>query len=144
MTQQYYGTKLIQAWESEKEGQPGYGVKYADGYTSWSPKAVFEEAYQPLNALSFGHAILAAKDGKPISRHGDGSFIVYMPPLSLPPYNTQDTARKVNDRTAKWIGEDTPLDSLGYFALFTVDKKWQPGWIPSQADMLANDWQVVE
>lgn len=50
MTQHYVGTKIIVAWAAEKDGQPGYGVKYADGYTSWSPAAAFEEAY-----LAIGH-----------------------------------------------------------------------------------------
>lgn len=30
---------------------PGYKVKYPDGYVSWSPKAVFEEAYYPTEGL---------------------------------------------------------------------------------------------
>jgi hypothetical protein len=47
MTQHYIGTKQIVAWEQEKDGQPGYAVKYPDGYTSWSPKATFEAAYLP-------------------------------------------------------------------------------------------------
>lgn len=50
MTQDYIGTKQVTAWEQDKDGQPGYAVKYADGYTSWSPKAVFEEAY-----IGIGH-----------------------------------------------------------------------------------------
>ena len=50
MTQQYVGTKQVTAWEQEKDLQPGYAVKYEDGYISWSPKAVFEAAY-----LSLGH-----------------------------------------------------------------------------------------
>ncbi len=37
----YIGTKIIQA-EPQDEG---YKVVYKDGYTSWSPKAAFEEAY---------------------------------------------------------------------------------------------------
>lgn len=149
MTRDYYGTKRVTAWEMVglDTSQPGYGVKYADGHISWSPKEVFEAAYQPLDALSFGHAIEAAKAGQKIARegwNGKGMFVVYMPELNLPPYNTQGTTRKVNDRTAKWIGEDTPLESQPYFALFTAQKKWQPGWTPSQCDMLANDWRVVE
>lgn len=47
MTQHYIGSKQITAWEQEKDGQPGYAVKYSDGYTSWSPKEVFEAAYLP-------------------------------------------------------------------------------------------------
>ena len=53
---QYIGTKLIEAepcaaWkdtETHKAGEPGYRVRYADGYESWSPKDVFERAYLPL------------------------------------------------------------------------------------------------
>jgi hypothetical protein len=45
----YIGTKIIQAETQEKDGQPGYLVVYPDGYRSWSPKAVFEEAYRPVS-----------------------------------------------------------------------------------------------
>ncbi|MBP6776239.1 MAG: hypothetical protein KA151_03190 [Piscinibacter sp.] len=47
MTQHYIGSKQIVAWPAEKDGQPGYSVKYPDGYTSWSPRATFEAAYLP-------------------------------------------------------------------------------------------------
>lgn len=47
MTQYYIGSKQIVAWEVEKDGAPGYSVKYPDGYVSWSPKATFEGAYLP-------------------------------------------------------------------------------------------------
>lgn len=97
--------------------------------------------------MDFGDALRAAKDGQRISRagwNGKGMFVVLMPAFILPPYNTQDTARKVNDRTAKWIGGDAPLDCQGYFAMYTADKKWQPGWLASQADMLAEDWTAAE
>lgn len=30
--------------------EDGYKVVYLDGYTSWSPKDVFEKAYQPLSS----------------------------------------------------------------------------------------------
>ena len=50
MTQHYVGTKIVEAWKQEKDGQPGYAVKYSDGYVSWSPQAQFEAAY-----LAIGH-----------------------------------------------------------------------------------------
>ena len=96
--------------------------------------------------MNIGNAIEAMHAGYKVARagwNGKDMFIVYMSPLNLPPYNTQGTERKVNDRTAKWIGEDTPLESLGYFAMFTADKKWQPGWLASQSDLLATDWEIV-
>jgi hypothetical protein len=30
-------------------GEEGYAVQYPDGYISWSPKSVFEEAYRIIN-----------------------------------------------------------------------------------------------
>lgn len=53
---QYIGTKMVEAepcaaWkytDNRKVGDPGYRVRYADGYESWSPKDVFERAYLPL------------------------------------------------------------------------------------------------
>ena len=51
MTQHYVGTKIIEAWPADKDGQPGYGVKYPDGYVSWSPAAAFDAAYLPLGQI---------------------------------------------------------------------------------------------
>jgi len=101
----------------------------------------------PNQNLPFEVALRRAKDGCKIQRagwNGPNQFIVVMPALYLPPYNTQGTERKVNDRTAKWIGEDNPLDCQPYFALYNAQKKWQPGWVPSQGDLFAEDWLVVD
>ena len=155
----YLGTKIVEAeyYEQCRFGHDehgnvllrpaGYIVKYPDGYESWSPKKVFEEAYRPINGLTFGLAIEALKKGHKVARqgwNGKGMWVVLMPALYLPPYNTQDTMRKVNDRTAKHIGEDKPLDSQPYISMWTAAGQWQPGWLASQADMLAEDWQIVE
>jgi len=157
----YIGTKIIQATPMTAEdagrqlnrpidttnGDKGYLVEYEGGYVSWSPASAFEKAYRQTDKMSFGLAIEAAKKGLKIARkgwNGKGMFVVYMSPMHLPPFSCQHTKRKVNDRTAKWIGEDTPLDSLGYFAIFTADRKWQPGWLASQTDMLSDDWMIVE
>ena len=95
--------------------------------------------------MNFGEAIEKLKQGSKVTRkgwNGRGMWIVLMPSLYLPPYSTQGTDRKVNDRTAKHIGEDSPLDSQPYIAMWTADGKWQPGWLASQADILSDDWHV--
>ena len=95
--------------------------------------------------MDFSAALKHLKNGAKLERvgwNGKGMFIVLMPALNLPPFNTQGTLRKVNDRTAKWIGEDKPLRSQPYIAMKTVDDKWQPGWLASQADILAEDWII--
>lgn len=57
MTQHYIGVKQVMAWPEEKDGQPGYAVKYKDGYTSWSPQAVFEKHYLPMGEENDGSKI---------------------------------------------------------------------------------------
>jgi len=96
---------------------------------------------------NIGWAVKQMQDGQKVCRegwNGKGMFIVLMSALSLPPFSTQGTDRKVNDRTAKWIGEDTPLESQPYIAMFTASGQWQPGWVCSQADLLATDWMIPE
>lgn len=41
----YIGTKIVQAMPEQREDKEGYKVVYEDGYTSWSPRDVFEKAY---------------------------------------------------------------------------------------------------
>jgi hypothetical protein len=96
--------------------------------------------------MTFGEAIEALKTGSKVARigwNGKGMWVVLMPKLSLPPHSSQEPGAKVNDRTAKHIGVDTPLESQPYIAMWTAQSQWQPGWLASQADMLANDWKIV-
>lgn len=58
MTQEFIGTKIVTAWLQDKDGKPGYAVKYSDGYTSWSPKEVFEESYLPIGHVSYKSAFV--------------------------------------------------------------------------------------
>lgn len=57
MTQHYLGVKRVEAWPEEKDGKPGYAVKYEDGYQSWSPEDVFERAYYPMGTDNDGSKI---------------------------------------------------------------------------------------
>jgi Protein of unknown function (DUF2829) len=158
MTRQEYND--YRGWElpgDEDGSDAGYLVEYTDGgtlnhpdhkgYISWSPKEQFDNAYRPVSGMTFGLAIEAAKKGLKIARggwNGKNMFVAYMLPLYLPPHNNQEAGPKVNERTAKHIGEDTPLDSQAYFAMFNAQGKWQPGWLASQSDMLADDWEIVK
>ena len=44
----YIGSKIINAFPETKDGKEGYKVTYPDGYVSWSPKDVFENAYREI------------------------------------------------------------------------------------------------
>lgn len=147
---QYIGTKLIEAEPAfrcegkvyPKSGpyprsmklEDGYKVRYADGYESWSPKDVFEEAYRPIDGMNFGLAIEAAKKGRKIARrgwNGKGQFVELATGIG---YVRQD-GRIVN---AEHL-------AVGNKAFAFVDTSGvQMGWLASQADMLADDWEIVE
>lgn len=94
-----------------------------------------------------GWAVKEMLDGKKVRRagwNGKGMFVAYMPELNLAAYNDQDAKTRVNDRTAKWVGEDKPLRVCPYIAMYTAQGEWQPGWLCNQADLLANDWEHAE
>lgn len=121
----YYGTKLILAEPvpaDEMHRDEGYRVRYSDGYESWSPRQAFEEAYQPMDALSFGHALRVLQDGKKVARAGWNGKGMWL-------------ALQVPDANSKM--------SLPYIYMKTADDKQVP-WLASQTDMLANDWQLIE
>lgn len=60
MTKTYVGTKIVTAWPQTQTinrgastvEDPGYAVKYADGYISWSPESAFDAAYLELPDVS--------------------------------------------------------------------------------------------
>jgi hypothetical protein len=134
----YYGTKKVTAWSQRRANseEPGYAVRYEDGYTSWSPKATFEAAYQPTTALSFGHAIVALKSGARVARagwNGKGMFLFLVPgstfAVNRPPLLGIYPAGHV-------------VDYCPHIDMKTADGKVVP-WLASQTDMLADDWQIV-
>lgn len=170
--QEFYGTKKIAAkpmtrleyntfrgWDlpdNENGSDEGYLVEYLDGgkpnvegfagYISWSPKEQFENAYTPTNAMSFGHALVALKAGKKVARagwNGKGMFLILVG-------GTKD-ARLVDGTPYhvalfnKKTGEETNIATINpHIDMKTATGEFQPGWLASQTDMLANDWQIVD
>lgn len=153
---QYIGTKIIQAepairisgrggylWvpQGDRSKVPdgatieeGYEVRYSDGYTSWSPKAVFEEAYRPTDCLTFGLAIEAAKSGHKITRRGWNGKNQYV-----------ELATAISYQNAGGTVVNADHQAIGNQALaFVGTSGVQLGWLASQADMLADDWMIVE
>lgn len=147
----YIGTKLIEAEKAYRvdgkvvtlaedrvpfgsEVERGYKVRYADGYESWSPQAVFEEAYRQTDGMSFGLAIEAAKKGKKVARRGWNGKNQYVELATCIGY--KDLQGNVTNPYHKAIGNK----ALAFVGTSGV----QLGWLASQADMLADDWMIVE
>lgn len=157
---QYIGTKIIQAepakryWmssgvkviagESEIVAQEivaeavccdtGYKVWYSDGYVSFSPKEVFEEAYRLADGMNFGLAIEAAKKGKKIARTGWNGKGQYVELASSISYVNADNG------IVNVLHQNIGNKALAFAGTSGV----QLGWLASQADMLADDWYIVE
>lgn len=149
--QKYIGTKIIEAvpairkggkvyeegWPIPKSMDPtekGYKVRYPDGYESWSPKDVFEEAYRPTDCMSFGLAIEAMKKGKKVARRGWNGKNQHI-----------ELATRISYMTADGVFVNVEHEAIGNKAIaFCGTSGVQMGWLASQADMLADDWEVVE
>ena len=149
--QKYIGTKIIEAvpairkggkvyeegWPIPKSMDPtekGYKVRYPDGYESWSPKDVFEEAYRPTDCMSFGLAIEAMKKGKKVARRGWNGKNQHI-----------ELATRISYMTSEGVFVNVEHEAIGNKAIaFCGTSGVQMGWLASQADMLADDWEVVK
>jgi len=89
--------------------------------------------------MNFGDAIAAAKTGATIMRNGwngKSMWVCYVPPHSVPDArgNIPPIVRKFVPSGAVVIG--------AHFVMWTAQGIWQPGWLASQQDMLADDWRI--
>lgn len=144
MTRKYIGTKIITGYALEKDGKPGYGVIYQDGYQSWSPKDVFEEAYRPCEAMTFGLALEALKKGLRVARAGWNGKGMW---LSLSCDGVREVAAENfwsphNAEFARSCPNGTAMVQP-CITMKNAQGQIQMGWAATQSDMLAEDWQVV-
>lgn len=146
----YIGTKIVTAAPQEKDGKEGYAVFYPDGYTSWSPKDVFEEAYRVINdgSLTFGLAIEALKKGYRVARKGWNGKGMWLS-LSCDGTREVDAENFWSPHNAEFArqngGKALVLPAI---TMKTVDSTGREailmGWLASQTDMLSEDWVIVE
>lgn len=136
MTREAFEAKHGRTVGGDKRGD-GYEVTYEGGYQAWSPNDVFDAAYRPIDALTFGLAIEALKLGKKVARagwNGKGMFLFLVPGSTF----------KVNRPPLLGIyPEGTEINYCPHIDMKTADGKVVP-WLASQTDMLAEDWWVVE
>jgi len=148
MTRQEYND--FRGWElpaDENGADEGFLVEYIDGgqanteeytgYVSWSPKNVFERAYNPNGSFSFGDAVHLLKAGHKVARkgwNGKGMFL----------FLVDGSTFKVNRPPLLGIYEEgTEINYLPHIDMKTADGSVVP-WLASQTDLLTNDWEIVE
>jgi hypothetical protein len=104
-----------------------------------------EMHYMPLNhpitskCLTFSEALRDLKQGKRVQRtgwNGKGMYICYQ--------KGYPDGIKINSNTALATGlpEGTLCKFTPYLMIKSVDNSFTP-WLPSQTDILAEDWEVV-
>ncbi|MCH8180245.1 MAG: DUF2829 domain-containing protein [Proteobacteria bacterium] len=120
----YIGTKIVGAMpEAASNGAEGYRIVYADGYTSWSPKEAFEQAYRKTDAMTFGDALVMLLRGCDVQRA---------------------SRSRVKVRLVHPVKPDGPPASFISFPVEWKHAQQYTIYTPSIDDMLAEDWQVVE
>lgn len=99
--------------------------------------------------MNFGQAVEAAKAGKLIQRsgwNGKGMFVFQRPSDVL----TAEFIQKVKslpEAAKKWIEENNgeqPVVFTAYLCMKAADGRIQNGWLATQTDILAEDWQILE
>lgn len=157
----YIGTKIVKAMpmtiiEAQKvlgreiklatKEADGYLVEYKDGYMSWSPKSVFDDAYRKLGEMDFGKAIEALKSGLAVRRKGwnsNGLFVV----KQIPSHIEGGIIPKMQSlpQSAKNIllsREGAHIDYINQMLIINLDGR-ADSWVPSSSDVFAEDWEVV-
>jgi hypothetical protein len=117
-----------------REGEAS-NVSGHEGYISWSPKHVFDDAYHSIHdTLPFGLALELAKQGHSIARkgwNGKGLTVSVKQPIegsdmTLPYMYLHYPATPASDNApSNHLNANVP-------------------WLASQTDVLADDWYVVE
>lgn len=135
-----YRTRKDDGGSEPPQDEDGYEVTYKDGYKSWSPKDVFDDAYSPItstghDSLPFGAAILALKQGLKVSREGWNGKGMWL--KLVEPYLDMN----ITDAQSEKVTEDSTL--LPYIGMKTADNQFVP-WLASQTDILSGDWGIVE
>lgn len=92
--------------------------------------------------MNFGEAIAAMKQGEKVQRagwNGKGMWCIYNPG------SKGETHTMFDGSVYKNHGVDE-CEILPHFDMYTVNSEGRramlPGWLASQSDMDANDWQV--
>lgn len=94
--------------------------------------------------MDFGEAIAALQDGKKVSRagwNGKGMWLILVP-------GQKNVVLREGTPYGDVLGTVVPIEILPHIDMWTVNAEGRramlPGWLASQSDMLADDWNIVE
>ena len=88
--------------------------------------------------MNFGQAIDALKAGNRVCRggwNGKGMWLVLVPGSNV--------NARVGTPYGEALGHGVAVSINPHIDMRTATGEMQPGWLASQTDMLADDWQIV-
>jgi Protein of unknown function (DUF2829) len=92
--------------------------------------------------MNFGQALEALKQGKKVARrgwNGKGMFIYLVRGSHIPIESLRNEAKEQLKNL-----EQTHVTINGHIDMKSADNSVVVGWLASQTDMLAEDWEIVE
>ena len=145
---------------SPKEGDH-IAVNAANANDRWLvSKAYLEMHYTDVtNGVTFGHAKEAIAAGKRAARagwNGKNMFIFQRPADELTPAFIVDKVKSLPQSVKNFIakkygqethyagGEEITIKFGSYLCLYAADGSIVNGWLPSQTDMSATDWCILD
>jgi hypothetical protein len=96
--------------------------------------------------MNFGEAIQAMQDGHCVARsgwNGKGMFVYKTVGNTVSKDFIPKFASLPDSVKRKLLEMDIDVVFNPSITMFTAAKEMQPGWLASQADILANDWEIV-
>ena len=84
--------------------------------------------------MSFGLALEAAKAGYRIARDGWNGKGMYVFVADAVDFSTEADLSEF---------KDADVEAMPVMVMRTAQRRLQPGWLASQADMLADDWYAL-
>lgn len=154
---------LMRGWElpaDENGDDPGFLVEYLDGgkpnhpehlgYISWSPEEVFNNAYRPIDGMTFGLALEALKLGHRVQRAGWNGKGMWLS-LSCAPGGDAAAGRREIAAENFWSSNNSEYARknggsavvLPCITMKTATGEILMGWLASQTDVLAEDWSIL-
>lgn len=130
----YAAIQIVKAEPQMRLLQEGYIVPIRDnpgspilkGENLWMSATVFENSFIKNGEFSFSFALEALKQGFDVARSGWNGKDMYI------------TIIKAGNAAHRGL----PMQDC--LALKNNRSEIQPGWVPSQGDVLANDWRIVK
>lgn len=126
----------LKATEEDRDRWESAALFYRDRYNKQKQEEnTMNNEQKKAVDMTFGDALEAMKDGQRVARkgwNGKGMYVF----LAYEPDFVTDADISAFDQMEVEVGD--------MLVMKTAQNTFQPGWLASQADMLAEDWYIVE